>query len=75
MRTTVNIDDELLEVAKSLASQRDISLGAAISELIRRGLRRDFVTGLSEAPFPTFEAPPGARAITSETVRQALEEE
>jgi hypothetical protein len=37
MRTTVEIDDEVLEVAKGLSAGRKISLGKALSELARRG--------------------------------------
>ena len=39
MRTTLEIDDAVLRAARALAAQRDISLGAAVSELALRGLR------------------------------------
>lgn len=39
MRTTLDIDDDVLRAARALAAQRDISLGAAVSELALRGLR------------------------------------
>jgi hypothetical protein len=38
MRTTLQIDDDVLAAARVLARQRSISLGAVISELARRGL-------------------------------------
>jgi hypothetical protein len=38
MRTTVAIDDDLLEVAREIAHQRRESLGSALNFLIRRGL-------------------------------------
>lgn len=38
MRTTLEIDDTVLAAARSLARSRGISVGAAISELARRGL-------------------------------------
>ena len=51
MRTTLAIDDDVLEVAKSLAHTRHISIGEVISELARKGIyapvstRRDPKTG------------------------------
>lgn len=38
MRTTLELDDVVLAAARSLARSRGISLGAAVSELARRGL-------------------------------------
>jgi hypothetical protein len=38
VRTTLAIDDDLLEVARELAHQRRMSLGSAFSLLVRRGL-------------------------------------
>jgi hypothetical protein len=38
MRTTLNLDDDVLEKAKSYAEGRSLPLGTAVSELIRRGL-------------------------------------
>lgn len=41
MRTTLDLDESVLAAARSLASARHISLGAAVSELARRGLAGD----------------------------------
>jgi predicted transcriptional regulator len=38
MRTTLEIDDDILEAAKSLARQSDRTAGAVLSELARRAL-------------------------------------
>lgn len=38
MRTTVAIDDEVLEQVKEFASARDIPLGRAVTEILRRGI-------------------------------------
>jgi hypothetical protein len=40
MRTTLDIDDDVLEAAKSLARQSDRTAGAVLSELARRALTR-----------------------------------
>ena len=39
MRTTLDIDDEVLHAAKELAAQRGITAGQALSELARQALR------------------------------------
>jgi predicted DNA-binding ribbon-helix-helix protein len=39
MRTTVSIDDDIFQELKNYAESRDVGLGKAVSELIRRGLR------------------------------------
>lgn len=38
MRTTLEIDDDVLEAAKSLARQSDKTAGAVLSDLARRAL-------------------------------------
>ena len=39
MRTTLNIDREVLSAAKELAAHRGVTVGAVVSELARRALR------------------------------------
>ena len=60
--------------AISLA-QRGISLGAAISDLIRLGLERRTVASPAPGRFPVFSTRPGARPITNELVKKALEDD
>ena len=38
MRTTLNIDDDLLGAAKAMARAKAVSVGEIVSELIRKGL-------------------------------------
>ncbi len=38
MRTTVDLDDDLLEVAKELAAVRGVTAGRVISDLVRQAL-------------------------------------
>jgi len=38
MRTTLELDDDLLQVARQLGAQRGTSLGQVISELVRKAL-------------------------------------
>ncbi len=62
MRTTLDIDDAILSAARSLARARGISLGAAVSELARRGLgiesSSDARVDFSSAPFPVLVGDP-----------------
>ncbi len=39
MRTTLNLDDDVLEIARSLASRRQQSLGKVISDTFRNGIQ------------------------------------
>ena len=68
MRTTLDIDDALLAVARTRARERGTSLGTAVSELIRRGLATPAAESCSG--FPIFPAPPGAPVVTNEVVNR-----
>ncbi len=39
MRTTIEIEDDVLEVAKDMARHQCVSLGKAVSLLIRKGIQ------------------------------------
>jgi hypothetical protein len=73
MRTTLVIEDDVLEAARSLAEAEGKSLGEVISELARRGLAPQSQEALDEG-FPVFLISPDAQPITLETVQRALEE-
>jgi hypothetical protein len=75
MRTTLTIDDDLLEAAKSLATQKKIPLGKAVSELIRKGMQRGPVVRTKKGGFPVFSQPKNARILTLEAVKKAEEDE
>ena len=49
MRTTLQLDDDVLASARVLARQRVESLGAVISELARKGLRQPLPQSAGEA--------------------------
>jgi len=73
VRTTVTLDNDAFAAAKALAAQEKISLGAALSELVRRGLRPAGVQ--TDALFPTFAVSADARPITPADVQAALDDE
>lgn len=73
MRTTLNIDDDALAVARALAERNGCSLGSAISELARRGFK-GMGTVEEDRGFPAFNVVAGATSITSEDVYGALDD-
>lgn len=66
MRTTLDIDDNMLAVARVRAREKGISIGAAVSEIMRRGL--EVPRTRSRRGFPVFQMPPDAPVITDEMV-------
>ncbi|HWH99937.1 MAG TPA: DUF2191 domain-containing protein [Propionibacteriaceae bacterium] len=66
MRTTLDIDDSLLAIARVRAREKGISIGAAVSEIMRRGL--EVPRTRSKRGFPVFQLPPDAPIITDEIV-------
>jgi hypothetical protein len=73
MRTTLNIDDDLLKAARSIAAARSKSVGTVISELAWKGLRSSARTR-RKSGLPTFRVPSDAHPITLEGVKK-LEDE
>lgn len=73
MRTTLVIEDDVLEAARSLAETEQKSLGEVISALARRGLAPQRQEAVEEG-FPVFSVSPGAKPITLEMVHRALDE-
>jgi hypothetical protein len=73
MRTTLNLDDEVLRAVRSLARERGESLGEVVSTLVREALRPPQSVRY-EGPFPVFQVREGAAPITPEMVESALEE-
>ena len=74
MRTTLNIDDEILEVARSLAGERKVSVGAALSELARRGLRQRAASLRKRTGFPLFDVSRDSTPLTLDRVKQHEDE-
>jgi hypothetical protein len=74
MRTTLNLDEDVLRAAKSYAQTRSMALGEAVSLLVRRGLT---------VPCPTrkvngllvFDPPADSAMVTAARVRELEEED
>lgn len=72
MRTTLEIDDVVLSAARSLARADGITLGAAVSKLVRRDLARSTSGSgpsavIDYSPFPVLIGDPRHR-VTPELV-------
>ena len=69
MRTTLTLDDDILELAARQAKLRGVSLGKTVSDLLRRGL---------SAPTPSqdkngvvvFQLPTDSPKVTTDEVRR-----
>jgi predicted transcriptional regulator len=73
MRTTLHIDDDVYQVARSLAATEGSSIGKVLSRLARRGLNQRRATR-SHKGFPVFDVPAEAKPLTPEMVKEALDE-
>jgi len=72
MRTTLNIDDDIVAAARELAAAERRPLGAVISQLARQGLTPARVE--ADGGLPVIRVPAGSPAITPEMVRHANSE-
>ncbi len=79
MRTTLNLEDDALIAAQSLARRRKISLGEAVSELVRKGAAVGSQASLtaSSAPLRGRFAllPQRDEVITADHIRDLMERE
>jgi hypothetical protein len=73
VRTTLDIDDDVMAAARELAAGERRSLGSVISELAGRGRTPARVE--TEDGLPVIRVPPGTPPITPEMVRRALDED
>ena len=73
MRTTLDLDEDVVTAARELAAIEGRSLGTVISELARRGLTPSRIE--TADGFPVIRVPAGTPPITPEMVRRALDED
>lgn len=75
MRTTLNLDPQLLRIARRLAEARSVSLGDIITELANKGLEvqsegHNKHSRNHKSDFPIFGSPKGAAPIGIKEVKQ-----
>lgn len=69
MRTTLTLDDDVLELATRQAKLRGVSLGKTVSDLLRRGLSA--ATPAQEKDgLVVFHLPADSPKVTTEDVRR-----
>jgi hypothetical protein len=74
MRTTLNLDDDVVGKLKAFAESRSMALGKAASDLMRRGLNAKVETRLVNG-IHVVVLPPDSPKVSSERVKQLLEDE
>lgn len=73
MRTTIDLEEDVLMAAKALARQRGVSIGKVLSELARQALARPGASTTRNG-IPLFPVQPGAGVVTPELVSQLRDE-
>lgn len=73
MRTTWNVDDEIVEEVKQYARARSLPAGEAASQLIRRGLNARLGIRF-EHGIPVFDVPGNSPIVTGEHAQRLIDE-
>ena len=75
MRTTLEIDDDILAAAKELAGREKKTAGKVISDLARKGIQMPALPTAGTKLVNGFEVSPSQdRVVTPELVQKLLEE-
>jgi hypothetical protein len=73
MRTTLSLEDDAIEMARRHARRHGISLGKAISDLVKKGAQRPLLT-LERNGFKVARLPEGSLPVRSDQVEKLLED-
>ena len=74
MRTTLDIDDDVLAVARARAEREHVSIGRVLSQLARAALQPTVATPATRNGLPVLSNARGARPVTPELVNQLRDE-
>ena len=69
MRTTLNLDDDVLDLLRQYSEARSVALGKAASELVRKGFASPTPTRIVNGVV-VFDVPPDSPRITTERIRE-----
>jgi hypothetical protein len=69
VRTTLTLDDDILELAARQAKLRGVSLSRTVSDLLRRGLSAP-TPSLDRDGLVVFQLPADSPPVTTEAVRR-----
>jgi hypothetical protein len=70
MRTTLDIDEDVLQISKELATLRKTTAGKVLSDLARQALRPSAATRETRNGVPLLAARPGEQPVSMEVVNQ-----
>jgi hypothetical protein len=73
MRTTIDLEVDVLLAAKEIARQRGVTIGKVISDLARQAMTRPAAV-TTRAGIPLFPVQPDAGPITLKMVNQLRDE-
>jgi hypothetical protein len=73
MRTTLNLDDDVVEMVRQYSEARSVALGKAASELVRKGFTTPTPTRIVNG-LVVFDLPRDSPGIASERVKQLQSE-
>ena len=73
MRTTLNIDEDVLLAAKAIAKQKSLSMGKVLSDLARQTLTRQSEADTRNG-VPLFPQQADAAVVTMELVNRLRDE-
>jgi hypothetical protein len=74
MRTTLNLDNDALEILRNYSEERSLPMGKAASDLLRKGVKAPVQMEKVDG-FWRVVLPPGGKKVTTEDVRRLLEDE
>ena len=69
MRTTLTLDDDLMQLVTRQAKLRGVSLGKTVSDLVRRGLSAS-TPSREKNGLVVFQLPADSPTVTTEEVRR-----
>ncbi len=74
MRTTIDLEEDVLIAAKEIARKRGLSMGKVVSDLVRQALFQHDATTMRNG-VPLFPVQPNSRVVTSELVYRLQEDD
>jgi hypothetical protein len=74
MRTTLDIEEDVLLAAKELARARNSTVGKVVSDLAREALTERAPLAKSSSGWPVLPERPGAGVVTLELVNRLRDE-
>jgi hypothetical protein len=69
MRTTIQLDDDVFDLVRRVATGRKVSLGQAVSDLVRKGLTSE-ARVRRERGVVVFDLPEDSPPVTTESVKR-----